>query len=274
MSHSNLCLNGHFVEREQLALGLNRAFKFGDGLFETIRLINGQPQLMRLHLDRLQRGMNFLKLQTDDRYFERLTEEAEKLIRKNRIFKGGVLRIYVFRSGLGKYTPEQNEAEYLIETESISQNEYELNPVGLRIDIAENVRISPSPFTCLKSLNALPYVMASIEKEERQFDDLILHNESKQLVEATSSNLFLIREEKLQTPPLSSGCLNGVMRNRLIHVAPSLGLKVEEVSLHANDLLQADEVFLTNSISGIRWVGAFQKKRYFHNWAKKLVEVL
>lgn len=274
MSHSNLCLNGHYVDREQLALGLNRAFKFGDGLFETIRLINGQPQLMKLHIDRLQRGMNFLKLQTDDRYFERLAEEAEKLIRKNRIFKGGVLRIYVFRSGLGKYTPDQNEAEYLIETEIISQNEYKLNSVGLRIDIAENARIYPSPFTSIKSLNALPYVMASIEKEERQFDDLILLNESRQLVEATASNLFLIQNEKLLTPPITVGCLNGVMRKRLIDIAPSLGLKVEEVPLHAKDLLQADEVFLTNSISGIRWVGAFQKKRYFHNWAKKLIEVL
>lgn len=274
MSHSYLCLNGHFVEREQLVLGVNRAFKFGDGLFETIRLINGQPQLMRLHFDRLQRGMNFLKLQYSDRYFKRLAEEAEKLIRKNRIFKGGVLRIYVFRSGLGKYTPEQNEAEYLIETESISQNEYELNPVGLRIDIAENVRISSSPFTSIKSLNALPYVMASIEKEERQIDDLILLNESRQLVEATASNLFLIRNKEIHTPPITAGCLNGVMRNRLIDVAPKFGLKVVEVPLHANDLLQAEEVILTNSISGIRWVGAFRNKRYFHNWAKKLVEVL
>lgn len=274
MSHSYVCLNGQVVERKELALGLNRAFKFGDGLFETIRLISGQPQLMRLHFDRLQRGMNFLKLQTDDHYFERLAEEAEKLVRKNRIFKGGVLRIYVYRYGLGKYTPEQHEAEYLIETESISQNKYELNSVGLRIDIAENVRISPSPFTSIKSLNALPYVMASIEKEERQFDDLILLNESMQLVEATASNLFLIQNDDLITPPITAGCLNGVMRKRLIDLAPSLGLKVKEVPLHANDLLQADEVFLTNSISGIRWVGAFQKKRYFHNWAKKLVELV
>ncbi|MEX2379712.1 MAG: hypothetical protein WD530_03150, partial [Vicingaceae bacterium] len=92
MSHSFVCINGQVVERAKLALGLNRAFKFGDGLFESIRLISGQPQVMSLHFDRLQQGMNFLKLQADDRFFERLNEEAEKLIRKNRIFKGGVLR--------------------------------------------------------------------------------------------------------------------------------------------------------------------------------------
>jgi branched-chain amino acid aminotransferase len=274
MSHSYVCINGQVVERAQLALGLNRAFKFGDGLFESIRLISGQPQLMSLHFGRLKQGMSFLKLQADDRFFERLNEEAEKLIRKNRIFKGGVLRLFVFRSGLGKYTPESNNAEYLIETEDHSQNKYELNTVGLRIDIAESVRISPSKITSIKSLNALPYVMASLENNEREFDDLILLNESMQLVEASSSNLFLIRKEELLTPPLSAGCLNGVMRKRLIEVAPNLGLKVVENALNASDLLQADEVFLTNSISGIRWVGAFRKKRYFYNWAKKLLNEL
>ena len=84
--------------------------------------------------------------------------------------------------------------------------------------------------------------------------------------------IFLVKKNELLTPPISSGCLSGVMRKRILQIASSVGLNSKESTISVDDLLEADEVFLTNSISGIRWVGAFRKKRYFHNWAKKLVE--
>lgn len=272
MSQPYYCLNGQFVEKESLSIGVNRAFKFGDGLFETVRLVNGQAQNFSDHLERLTEGMKFLKLQFDENFDKLILLESEQLIRKNKQFKGGVLRIYVFRAGMGKYTPQSNQLEYLIETEELSENNYSLNDLGLRIELAESTLITPSKFTKLKSLNALPYVMASIEKEERLFDDLLLLNDDQQLVEATSSNIFLVKKNELLTPPISSGCLNGVMRKRILQIASSVGLNSKESTISVDDLLEADEVFLTNSISGIRWVGAFRKKRYFHNWAKKLVE--
>ena len=272
MSQPYYCLNGQFIEKEKLSLGINRAFKFGDGLFETVRLVNGQAQNFSDHIERLTEGMKFLKLQFDENFDKIIQLESEQLIRKNKQFKGGVLRIYVYRAGLGKYTPQSNQLEYLIETEELSENNYNLNDLGLRIDLAESVSITPSKFTQLKSLNALPYVMASIEKEKRLFDDLLLLNDDQQFVEATSSNIFLVKKNELLTPPISSGCLSGVMRKRILQIASSVGLNSKESTISVDDLLEADEVFLTNSISGIRWVGAFRKKRYFHNWAKKLVE--
>lgn len=272
MSQPYYCLNGQFIEKEKLSLGISRAFKFGDGLFETVRLVNGQAQNFSDHIERLTEGMKFLKLQFDENFHQLIQLESEQLIRKNKQFKGGVLRIYVFRAGIGKYTPQSNQLEYLIETEELSENNYSLNDLGLRIELAESTLITPSKFTQLKSLNALPYVMASIEKEERLFDDLLLLNDDQQLVEATSSNIFLVKKYELLTPPISSGCLNGVMRKRILQIASSVGLNSKESTISVDDLLEADEVFLTNSISGIRWVGAFRKKRYFHNWAKKLVE--
>lgn len=274
MSQPYYCFNGQFVEKEHLNLGLNRAFKFGDGLFETIRLINGQAQNFSDHIERLTDGMGFLKLHFNNDFCKSLQQDSEQLILKNKLFKGGVLRIYIYRSGLGKYTPLSNNAEYLIETEELSENNYSLNDVGLRVDLAESVSISPSPFSKLKSINALPYVMASIEKEERLFDDLVLLNGNQEIVEATSSNIFLIKKNELLTPLISSGCLSGVMRKRILKKATSVGLSPKESVLTVSDIQEADEFFLTNSISGIRWVGAFRKKRYFHNWAKKLIAQL
>lgn len=272
MSQPYYCLNGQFIEKENLSLGINRAFKFGDGLFETVRLVNGQAQNFSDHIERLTEGMKFLKLQFDENFDKLILLESEQLIRKNKQFKGGVLRIYVFRAGMGKYTPQSNQLEYLIETEELSENNYSLNDLGLRIELAESTLITPSKFTKLKSLNALPYVMASIEKEERLFDDLLLLNNDHQIVEATSSNVFLVKKNELLTPPISSGCLSGVMRKRILKIASTVNLIPKESAISVNDLLEADEVFLTNTISGIRWVGAFRKKRYFHNWAKKLME--
>lgn len=274
MSHPYVSFNGQLIEQDQLNLGMNRAFKFGDGLFETIKIINGKPQLMPQHIARLIDGMMFLKLDTESSFSMKLTESAEKLILKNQIKQGGVLRIFVYRSGKGKYSPESNKAEVLMETESSAEPHYKLNEVGLRIDIAESMSIQSSYLANIKSLNALPYIKASIEKQERTFDDLILLNEQDQLVEATSSNVFLLYGKTLHTPPLSSGCLNGVMRKHIMEIAPKMDLVVLETELSSTDLVQADEVFLTNSLSGIQWVGAFRKKRYFHNCSQKIVELL
>ena len=134
--------------------------------------------------------------------------------------------------------------------------------------------IYPSQFSGLKTLNAIQYVMAAKEKEESNFDELILLDADGYLVEGTSSNLFLIRQNIAYTPHLKHGAIEGVMRRVVINKLKQLGLEVKETSLETSDLEQAEEIFFTNSIKGIQWVSSYSKKRYFKKIASTLVEQL
>jgi len=147
-----------------------------------------------------------------------------------------------------------------------------MNKNGLRIDFSEEVIIYPNELTSIKTLNALPYILAAKEAKERKLDELILLNNHQGLVEATSSNIFLVKKQDIYTPPISEGCLDGVMRSKVIEIAKKLDFKMIEIPLKKEALLVADEIFLTNSIKKIQWVGSFGKKRYFNRISKQLFE--
>src|SRR5690554_134964 len=274
MQYISFVHNGKFVLKENLNLGLNRGFRYGDGLFESLRIINGTPHLYEPHLKRLFNGLKKLKIQLTAIQEKQLMRRVPELIEKNKIDGDGILRIFVYRSGGGKYSPEENAADYLLEAEPLNENGFKMNETGLRIDLSEGYLIQPTHLTEVKSLNALPYVLASVEKQERGLDDLLLLNEKGNIVEATSSNIFLCFKNELHTPLISDGCLPGIMRNHILKIASKQGYKVVERSMNVKDVLTADECFLSNSISGIRWVVAFQNKRYFNKFGKQIFGLL
>lgn len=267
---SLIVFNGKIIEEENARLGLNRALKFGDGLFETIKIIDGEPQLWGQHMYRLSLGMQWLDLEYDPLFFDELLVDVHSLLLQKNINKGGRLRITIYRASKGNYTPESNGVNYLIET-SESANGYPMNKKGLKIELSEKVTLySKDPINAHKSLNAGSYIRASIEKQKRGFDDLILLNEKGDIVESTASNLFIVKANTCYTPDLSQGCLNGIMRQHLIKMLKEGGLKVVAKALTAKDLEEADEVFLTNSIRGLQWVGAFRNCRYYHSLSTKI----
>jgi branched-chain amino acid aminotransferase len=274
MDRKSLLWEGKQVDENELTLGLNRAFRYGDGLFETIRVVNGELHLWDLHMNRLEAGMKQLKLKTEENFFDVLKREANELLKQNAINRGGIVRTWVYRSGAGKYTPTSNKAERLIGCESLQENYFTLNSKGLKVEIAESVNLHYHALSPYKTLNALPYVLASQEKQEREFDDLLLTNFNNKIVEATASNLFLVKGKHVITPPITDGALAGVMRLHLMDLIREEGLAITEESVSVNQLLEADEMFLTNSVSGIGWIGAFRKKRYFHDLSLKLIRRL
>lgn len=268
------CYNNKFFDINQASFVINRAMKYGDGLFESIRVIDGKPQFYSLHIERLRKGMEFLKIEYHQQQFEEIKVCIEQLLIKNEINKGGRIRLTLFRSGGGTYIPQTNKPYYFIETEPISVNEYQLNTRGFSIDVAEENKIYFNPLLRFKTLNSLPYVMASMEKDKKLVDELVLLNTTGNIVEATKSNIFLVFGNTLYTPLLSEGCLDGVMRKIVIQIAKQIGLKVAEGQLPINYLERADELFLSNSVQGISWVGSYHKKRYFNKVSRKLIEVL
>ncbi|MBL4707581.1 MAG: aminotransferase class IV [Flavobacteriales bacterium] len=147
--------------------------KFGDGVFETIRIINGQAKYLEFHFERLKRGLELLEINCTSSELDQLEVCVSQLIIKNEIEKGGILRIIAQRAGLGKYTPKTNRVFFYIESERLRINSYELNKKGLKLGISQKVKIDYSKFSEHKTLNAIPYVLAAKEKYEGQFDELV-----------------------------------------------------------------------------------------------------
>jgi branched-subunit amino acid aminotransferase/4-amino-4-deoxychorismate lyase len=270
-----ICFNGEFLLHENPVLSVNnRAFRYGDGLFESIHACGTEAQLLDLHLDRLRQSMSRVKmivpafLRT-----ENVSRLITKLLNKNRIFVGARVRLTVFRNHGGLYAPEDNNVSFILESIPLDMDHYALNPHGYNVDVFNDMPKPTHPLSWLKSTSALLYVLAGIYKKENRLDDCILVNEKGHLVESGSSNLFLLKNGVIFTPGLEEGCLPGIMRQVLISLLKRGGYKYSEIiPLSVSDLLEADEVFLTNAIAGIRWVMAFQKKRYYKDISQKLLQ--
>ena len=272
MPSNYLCYNNKFYQSNQAVFGLNRALKYGDGLFETIRVKEGSPCYLNSHFNRLKDGLAILKIDLSEGQLNEIEVCINQLLIKNEVDKNGKLRLTVYRGGGGTYKPDTRKADYFIEAEALPDSANKMNNQGMQIDISNEVIIYPNRYTAIKTMNSLPYIQAAIEAKEREMDELILLNNYEGIVEATSSSIFLVKKQEVYTPPLSEGCLNGIMRSKVMETAKKLNYKVTEIPLKKEALLVADEVFLTNSIKKIQWVGAYRKKRYFSKLGKLFFE--
>jgi len=196
------------------------------------------------------------------------------LLKKSGIVGGGSVRLSLDRATGGKYLPETNEVEYLIEVYPLDSNAYELNPKGVELDIYLEHRKPRMKLSNYKTKNALIYVLAAIAAKEKGLDDYLITNEQGGILESTAANLFVVSNGVLYTPGLEEGCLAGTMRMQIINLALRNNMKVYECNILPQNLLVADEIFLTNAIQGIVWVSGYRTKRYFNNTARKLMELL
>lgn len=266
--------NGSIVDATQPVLSYsNRAFRYGDALFETIRLMNGEILYFEKHLSRLKSGMKYLGMSWhDDFNFQNLYLLIRHLDQVNDLKGNGRIRIEVFREGGGFYTPESNNVSYLIEANSLNEKEYRLNETGLKVDFFNEIKKPLNRLSNLKSSNALCFVMASMHRIKSAMDDCIILNTEGNIAEAISSNIFIVSKEDVITPSVEQGCTAGVMREVVIELLKEKGKKVIESKIAQDDLLRADELFLTNVIDGIKWVGAIRDRRYFNVLSKWLMQ--
>ncbi len=268
-------LNGALELRSKAMFSIdNRSFRYGDGLFETMRISSGKVPFLNLHLQRLKNAADYLKLDLPEGFLATLKFQIQELIEKNAIAFGGKLRLTLYRVDGGLYTPLLNKVNYCIEAAALEHNLYELNTKGIHVDMFPEVKKQLHALSNFKTNNCLTYVMAGIYKTEKKLDDCILLNEKNHVCEAISSNLFLVINGALYTPALNEGCLDGVMRKLILENAPKHRINIYENAIMPNDLLRADEVFLTNSIQGVQWVGSYKNKRYFNTSAKKILSFI
>lgn len=267
--------NGEIVPADsKLLTTANRGYRYGDGLFESMRMMKGKLKFTDLHADRLQRGMKALKIdgysQTDAWF---LKTKAEELATRNKA-KHARLRLTVYRDADGLYTPSQNKMGYSFELQPMDEPRYFLNEKGLIMDVFTELPKPSNYLSGIKTCNSLIYVMAGIYKEQNRLDDVFLLNQNGYLCEASSSNIFIWYNNHLYTPALSEGCVEGVMRQVIINVAKANNIGVTEAQINPEILYEADEVFLTNAARGIQSVMGFGVKRYFNRLSKGLLDEL
>lgn len=253
----------------------SRAFMYGDGVFETIRIIDGKPINLENHINRLFKGAEKIKIHTTsalsaDYFYDKIVE----LCKQSGITEGGRCRISFDRFQGGTYTPVTNELTYFIDVNPIESNKFALNHKGLELDIYSEIKKSNNYLANFKTKNGLLYIMTAVRAKELNLDDLLIINEKDLILESSNSNLFVVSNGVLYTPSLEDGCLAGTMRMQIINIALKNGIKVYECTILPQNLLAADEIFLTNAVSGIKWVSGYRTKRYFNSMAKKLILLL
>ncbi len=267
--------NGEILPADTKLFTLNnRAFRYGDGLFESMRMMKGHLKFADLHADRLQRGMKALKIDgysQMDTWF--LKEKAEDLARRNKA-KHGRFRLTVFRDAEGLYTPSRNKMGWCLELQPLEEPRYFLNEKGLIMDIFADLPKATNYLSNIKTCNSLIYVMAGLYKSQNKLDDVFLLNQNGFLCEAGSSNIFIGYQNHLYTPALSEGCVEGVMRQVIIKLAQQNDIPVTEAQISPDILYEADEVFLTNAARGIQSVMGFGVRRYFNKVSKLLIDEL
>ena len=271
-----VCIDGEIVRTENVLLSPeNRAFKYGDGLFETIRSYNTKLLFFNEHLKRAKKGLDLLKIKYPAGFQEQIHSDIQKLLQTNKHFAGARVRVSFFRKDGGLYTPENNDVSYLIETKELPSEIYEFRKKGIKLGIYNESKVQYNQFSGIKSLNTYPYILAGIYKNENAFDDCLLYNTNTELCEAISSNLFVVKDGYLFTPAIESGCVEGIMRETIIELALSMSIVVfDDAVIRENEILNADEIFLTNAIEGIKWVVAYKNKRYYNKISKKLYNAL
>jgi len=252
--------------------GDNRAFRYGDGIFETMLWSNDRIRLLDYHVERLQAGMKTLKLEGPERFGpSELAHLSAALVSKNELDdKICRLRLQVFRTGAGLYSPISNQSEFILEVNPMEEltNEFTQHS-GLTIDVYREHFKPYSGLSALKSINSLLFVLAGLYRKQQGLDEVIILNQEGLICETISSNIFVSYRQQIYTPALSEGGVAGTMRRAVLELAKKEGIEITEAKIDPQILEEADEVFLTNAIRGVQWVMGYRNKRYFNQWSKR-----
>ncbi|HEX8013833.1 MAG TPA: aminotransferase class IV [Flavobacterium sp.] len=268
--------NGNVLEQEKNVLTQNRAFLYGDGVFETLKIVNGKILFLEDHYFRLMASMRVVRMEIPMNFtMEYFEEQILNLVRQKEISSSARARITVFRNNGGLYLPKTNEVSYLIHATPLENAVYVLNTASYEVDLYKDFYVTKQLLSSVKTTNKLINVTGSIFAHENGLENCILLNDTKNVVEVLQGNLFMLTGKKLITPPVSEGCLNGVMRKQILALAKKMdGIEVYEEIISPFDLQKADELFLTNVITGIQSITKYRKKEFTANLAHLLVQKL
>lgn len=267
--------NGKIIEANQpfLTAG-NRGFRFGDGLFETMRLANGQVMLADYHFERLLEGMELMDFELPAHFTASFfLEHIIALCKKNGHAKNARVRLTVFRNSGELFDATPGFPQYIIEAFPLSPTDG-LNKNGLVLGLYKDACKAFGKFSAVKSNNYLLYAMAARHAKKQRWNDCLILNSKGNVCESAIANLFLIKEGVISTPGLEEGCVAGVMRRFLLEKLPELGYTIKKQTITLPMVQEANEVFLTNAIREIQWVQSFDNISYTNKEINRMHSLL
>jgi len=268
-------LNGTILEKHKAAISIyNRGLNYGDALFETLRVSGGKIYFWEDHYFRLMASMRILRMEIPMNFTqEYLEKQILATIEANGAITGAYrVKILVWRQEGGFYSPTINEIQFSVACSDLQNPFYLLRQNQYEVELFKDHYITSGLLSTLKTNNKVINVLGSIYAKENKYDNCLLLNEKKQIVEALNGNIFLVKGDTIKTPPLKDGCLKGIMRKQILDILADLfDYDVQEVSISPFELQKADEMFVTNVITGIQSITKYRKKQYTNIIAKELL---
>jgi branched-chain amino acid aminotransferase len=268
--------NGTIVSQDANILTQNRAFLYGDAVFETVKIINNKILFLEDHYFRLMSSMRVIRMEIPMNFtMEYFEEQILSLVKINELSDSSRARITVYRNDGGYYLPKNNNVSFLIHAVPLENASYSIEQKEYEVDLYKDFYVTKQLLSSIKTTNRIINITGSIYADENGLDNCVLLNDSKNVVEALQGNIFMLLGNRLITPPVSEGCLNGVMRKQILGLAKKMEqLEVVEEAISPFDLQKADELFITNVIKGIQPITKYRKKTFTTKVASQLVQML
>ncbi len=255
--------NGLLKENNHLLSTENRGLKFGDSIFESLRVVNQNIVFWEDHYFRLMAGMRIMRMNiplsfTMDFFEGQIKELLEKTNRIN-----ARIRITIFRKDGGYYTPETNKVNFIIHATDLKETKYILNKNTYEVDLFKDFKKNNSLLSTIKSNNKLEHIIAGIYAQENNLDNVLLLNSNNRLAEAINANIFIVKNNQISTPASTEGCVKGIVRKKIIEIINRIpSYEIIEKEVNHFEMMKADEVFLTNISFGVQNISKFRKKHY------------
>jgi len=264
--------NGNITSEANLLVG-NRGFLYGDSVFETVKILDGKILFLEDHYFRLMSAMRIVRMEIPMNFtMEYFEEQLLSLAAAENFSASSRARISVYRNEGGFYLPKDNNVSFLVTIQPLENSVYRIEKEEYEVELYKDFVVAKHLLSTIKSSNRMINVTGSIFADENGYDNCLLINDDKNVIEALNGNLFMLMGNKLITPPISEGCLNGVMRKQILALAKKIEtIEVEETSISPFDLQKADELFITNVIRGIQPITKYRKKEYETKTAKDLL---
>ncbi|OJX52260.1 MAG: aminotransferase class IV [Flavobacterium sp. 38-13] len=264
--------NGTITDDTNILAG-NRAFLYGDSVFETVKILDGKVLFLEDHYFRLMSAMRIVRMEIPMNFTMEYFEGQILSTAASENFSGSCrARISVYRKEGGFYLPKDNNVSFLITVLPLEDSVYRIEKDQYEVELYKDFIVTKHLLSTIKSSNRMINVTGSIFADENGYDNCLLINDEKNVIEALNGNLFMLIGNKLVTPPISEGCLNGVMRKQILALAKKIEtIEVEEAPISPFDLQKADELFITNVVRGIQPITKYRKKEYGMGLAKDLL---
>ena len=268
-------LNGTILEKHKAAISIsNRGLNYGDAIFETLRVSAGKIYFWEDHYFRLMASMRILRMEIPMNFTqEYLEKQILATIEANGTITAAYrIKILVWRQEGGLYSPTINEIDFSVQCSDLQNSFYLVSQDHYEVELFKDHYITSGLLSTLKTNNKIINVLGSIFAKENGYENCLLLNEKKQIVEALNGNIFLVKGDSIKTPPLKDGCLKGIMRKQILTILADMhDYDVQEVSISPFELQKADEMFVTNVITGIQSITKYRKKQYTNTIAKELL---